>query len=131
MKVVLDTNVVVSAFLSPAGKSAIILQMVIKRDIEICVNTAILAEYEEVLCRPKFAKQIHQSAISRFFEIIHSIALNISGNPSWISMPDETDRKCYDLAKTADAYLVTGNKKHYPDDAFIKTPNEFLESINF
>jgi predicted nucleic acid-binding protein len=42
-------------------------------------------------------------------------------------MPDEDDRVFYDAAKTADAYLITGNSKHYPKESFILTPSEFLK----
>jgi len=43
---------------------------------------------------------------------------------------DEDDRIFYDTAKSANAVLVTGNKKHYPDESFIMTPAEFLEHIS-
>ena len=129
MKVVLDTNIVVSAFLSPAGKPAHILSLVLSRKIGICFNTAILAEYEEVLCRSKFAGRIHKSSIRRFFEILHSVGSAVEASISKLDLPDETDRKFYDVATAAGAILVTGNKKHYPDEAHICDPAEFLEKI--
>jgi putative PIN family toxin of toxin-antitoxin system len=126
MKVVLDTNVVVSAFLSPAGKPAAILQMVLNRDLDIYFNTAILAEYEQVLVRSKFAGKIHQPVIQRFFELMNGFGTKIVSIPSRIPLPDEEDRKFYDTAKAVGAALVTGNKKHYPDEPFIQTPVEFM-----
>ena len=126
MKVVLDTNVIVSAFLSPAGKSAVILKLVLNRDMEICCNTAILAEYEEVLCRSKFAGKIHRQAVMRFFEIIREIACRVDAPVSQIELPDESDRKFYDSAMAANAILITGNKKHYPDKPNICDPAEFF-----
>ena len=54
MKVVLDTNVLVSAFLSPSGNAARILRLIIQGDVLIVLNESILAEYYEVLKRPKF-----------------------------------------------------------------------------
>ena len=45
-------------------------------------------------------------------------------------MIDEDDRIFYDTAKTAKAYLITGNKKHYPQENFIFTPADFLEYIS-
>jgi len=126
MKVVLDTNVVVSAFLCPLGKPAAILQLVLRGDFEVCFNTAILAEYEQILCRPKFAGKINQPAIRRFFELMYDMGTNIISSPGYVNLPDETDRKFYDVAKTADAVLITGNKKHYPDEPFVQTPAEFL-----
>jgi len=49
---VLDTNVVVSALLVPAGTQASILLLAIRRDIALCVSPSVLAEYQEVLYRP-------------------------------------------------------------------------------
>jgi len=126
MKVVLDTNVVVSAFLSPAGKPASILQLVLRHDLDICFNTAILAEYEQVLSRTKFAGKIHQPAIQRFFELMRDFGIKTTCGLSQTNLPDETDRKFYDVAKAAGAILITGNKKHYPNEPFIKEPAEFM-----
>jgi putative PIN family toxin of toxin-antitoxin system len=129
MKAVLDANVVVSAMLSPAGKPASILQLVLRDDINICFSTAILAEYEQVLGRSKFSEKIRPSMVRRLFEIIDDIGSNIISTPSHISLPDETDRKFYDAAKTCGAYLITSNIKHYPDEPFILTPAQFLELL--
>ena len=41
-------------------------------------------------------------------------------------MTDEDDRAFYDTAKNNDAYLVTGNTRHYPNESFILTPTEFM-----
>ena len=126
MKVVLDTYVVVSAFLSPVGKPAAILQLVLRRDIELCFNTAILSEYEQVLTRAKFTEKIHHVELQRFFTIIYSIGANIIATPSEIALIDESDRKFYDVAKCAGAVLITGNKKHYPSEPFVINADEFL-----
>jgi len=48
--------------------------------------------------------------------------------PSVFPMKDENDRAFYDAAKATGAFLVTGNKKHYPDEPFILTPREFAEN---
>lgn len=129
MRVVLDTNVIVSAFLSPAGKPAAILRMALLHDFDICINTAILTEYEQVLCRPKFAEKISPTTIQRFIDIVYLLGVKIDCAPSLIDLPDEDDKKFYDTAKVAGAILVTGNKKHYPDETFIKDPAEFLSSM--
>lgn len=126
MKVVLDTNVVVSAFLSPAGKPAAILRLVLQNNINVCHNTVILSEYEQVLYRPKFSERIHRAMIQRFFEIIYDIGICINTVPGYEILPDESDRVFYDTAKAAGAVLITGNKKHYPVKNFIQDPHEFL-----
>jgi putative PIN family toxin of toxin-antitoxin system len=129
MKVVLDTNIIVSAFLSPEGKPSTILQLVLRGDIEIYFNTAILVEYEQVLIRSKFAGKIHQPAIQRFFELINGFGINIIATHSQINLTDEPDRKFYDVAQTAGAFLITGNKKHYPDESFVVNATEFLAAL--
>ncbi|MDR0490186.1 MAG: putative toxin-antitoxin system toxin component, PIN family [Oscillospiraceae bacterium] len=130
MKVVLDTNIVVSGFLSPLGKPAIILRMILQGDLDICFDTAILTEYEQVLCRSKFAGKIHQTAIRRFVDIISVLGIMINSNPGNDKMPDEADRKFFDAARTAGAVLITGNKKHFPDEPYIMTPSEFLAHLD-
>ena len=126
MKVVLDTNVIISAFLSPSGKPVVILQLVLHHQLKIYFNTAILAEYEEVLGRSKFAGKVYQPALKRFFDLIYKFGNKVECIPSKIPMPDETDRKFYDVAKAAGAIIITGNAKHYPEESFIKEPAEFL-----
>ena len=126
MNVVLDTNVVVSAFLSPAGKPAAILGLVLQGKLSICVNTAILSEYEQVLSRQRFIERMHHTDIRRFMDIIYTIGIKVNAVPSAIELPDESDRTFYDCAKAAKANLVTGNKRHYPDEPFIQDPAEFL-----
>ena len=129
MRVVLDTNVIVSAFLSPEGKPSTILQLVLRGDIELCLNTAILAEYEQVLHRSKFARIINQPAIILFFNILSEIGSTVVGAPSKCNFTDESDRKFYDVANTIGAVLVTGNKNHYPDEPFMLSPSQLLALI--
>jgi len=131
MKVVLDTNVVVSAFLSPAGNCAVILQLALRHDtgVNIYFSSAVLAEYEEVLCRSKFAGRINLIAVQRFFEILYKIGTTVHVVPSHITLPDEADRKFYDIAKKEGAYLVTGNIRHYPTEPFVVEPADFLRLL--
>jgi len=49
---------------------------------------------------------------------------------SLIRMLDEDDRKFYDVAKSAEAFLITGNIRHYPKEPFIVSPSGFLEICN-
>jgi hypothetical protein len=47
-----------------------------------------------------------------------------------ILLPDEDDRPFYEVAKAANAYLITGNLKHFPQEPFILSPADFLALIN-
>jgi predicted nucleic acid-binding protein len=62
----------------------------------------------------------------KVLKVIQEYGERIEPNQSTHEMLDEDDRIFYDTAKNAGAYLVTGNKRHYPDEAFILTPADFL-----
>lgn len=127
MKVVIDTNVVVSAFLSPHGNPAKVLALFFKGELQTYYSGDILAEYEDVLSRPVL--KIEPEKIKRFFEIIRETATLLEPITSDIDLPDESDRIFYDTAKKSGAVLITGNIKHYPAEDFVMTPNQFSEVI--
>ncbi len=54
MKIVLDTNVLVSGLLTPYGAAAEIVRLIASGVLSVCYDTRILLEYQEVLARPKF-----------------------------------------------------------------------------
>ncbi|MCL1998401.1 MAG: putative toxin-antitoxin system toxin component, PIN family [Turicibacter sp.] len=126
-RVIVDTNVIVSAFISPNGKPAKILHMVKNSQLQICYNDKILAEYRDVLTRRHF-KFINEER-QEFFEHLERLGLFCQPLASTFPMPDETDRPFYDVAKHCNADLITGNTKHYPPESFIHTPTEFLAAI--
>ena len=126
MKLVLDTNVVVSAFLNPPGKPSQVLKLVINRNADLYYNTVILTEYESVMLRPKFSSKINPSLVSRFIDIIRSIGTTFDPLPGGIKLQDAKDQIFYDTAKESGSYLITGNLKHFPKHSFIISPAEFL-----
>jgi predicted nucleic acid-binding protein len=73
--------------------------------------------------RLKFSAEHQMSALAD----IKKIGILIEPSKSDIPMPDESDRIFYDAAKAVNAYLVTGNQKHYPEDEQIVTPARFVE----
>ena len=126
MKVVIDTNIVVSAALSPKGKPAKIIGFITdNEEIKVYYSADILAEYEEVLSRSKF--NIGNDMKTRTINLIKSEWIIIEPDVSIIQLPDEADRFFYDTAKASGAILITGNLKHYPSEPFIMTPNDFLK----
>ena len=124
-RVVLDTNVIVSASLSRNGNPAKIYKMFLSGLLILVYCEEILAEYEDVLYRPRL--QIPHSDADIVMATIRQLGEKILVVPSTNPMPDEDDRVFYDTAKYAKAYLITGNKKHYPSEPFILTPAAFLE----
>ncbi|MCL2218194.1 MAG: putative toxin-antitoxin system toxin component, PIN family [Defluviitaleaceae bacterium] len=129
MKAVIDTNVIVSAFLSSHGKPAAILHLFFNDEIQVCYSDDILAEYEDVLSRP--ALNIKPEKVARFFDILREAGTQVVPIESNDPLPDEDDRTFYDTAQQSGAILITGNVKHFPSESFIKTPSDFLELIHY
>ena len=112
MRVVLDTNILVSALLKPAGLESTILLLALRGRFELWVTPAILAEYAEVLGRPRLkidpvASGAAMAAIRKVCHVVHPTRrLSISR--------DEPDNRFYECADAAQAhYLVTGNARHF------------------
>ena len=95
------------------------------------VNEEILAEYREVLARPKFG--LEKETIEAVIAELLNHSLNVDAPPSGVVLPDPKDVVFYNvvLAKRDDgAYLVTGNIKHFPACSFVVTPREFLDIVD-
>jgi putative PIN family toxin of toxin-antitoxin system len=130
IRVVLDTNVLVSALLSPLGAPGQIVSMTLQGQLQFFYNQEIINEYENVLSRPGFKfKSVSEERLS-VLETLQKDGL-ICDNciSSVLSMQDESDRIFYDVANASEAFLITGNKKHYPDEPFIVTPRDFIDTV--
>ncbi len=126
MNVVLDTNVLVSALWSPDNKPGAVVNAAITGHFTLCYDYRILEEYTAVLSRPKFG--------FTEFEINSLLDPLIKGGLSVIptSLPDisfivKNDKKFYEVAKFCNAYLVTGNLKHFPTEDFILSTATFFD----
>jgi len=132
LRIVIDTNILVSAFSNPASTSARILRLVIQGDISIVVNETILTEYYEVLKRPKF--ELNPEEVQIVLDYIRSIGIHAPTLAKSISLPDRGDEPLLEaaLATRADA-LVTGNIRHFPPKyrkgQKIMTPRDFLDGL--
>ena len=126
-RVVLDTNVLISAALTSSGKSRKILRMAFRGTLAVFYTFDILSEYADVFARPKF-KLISESGAGLLKDIA-TIGNIVVPEASTVALPDERDRPFYDAAICAKATLITGNLKHYPKEYFIVSPSEFLVSL--
>ena len=124
-RIVLDTNILVSALLSPEGNPAKIYKMFLTGVLSLVFSADIFEEYQDVLYRPRLHIPANDAEI--VFAAIRQYGEKIEPVHSTNTMPDEDDRVFYDTAKSAEACLITGNTKHYPQEPFILTPTEFLE----
>lgn len=126
MYIVIDTNVFVSAFWSPISKPAFILSKVFSKEITLCYSLDIYREYSDVLKRKKFS--FNRNDVQNLLTFIFDYGIWLEPKRiSDINFVDESDKKFYEAAKFFNAILITGNKKHYPEDPCVLTPSEFIE----
>lgn len=129
MKVVLDTNVIVSALLSPSGFSAKIVSLVLTGEITLVYDNDILSEYISVLGRRKL--KINGEAAAFLIDFICKEGEFLPGRAQNIVFADEDDRKFYEVYRNQGVNcLITGNAKHFPHEKGIITPRLFVEKIN-
>lgn len=129
---VIDTNVIVAALLTKNRDSATlqVVNAVLDGTIIPLYHQEILAEYSEVLRRPKF--HLRESTIQFVLNAVTQYGIEVFPQPSGEILVDIDDLIFYEVAlekRNDDAYLVTGNQQHYPLRDFIVTPAEMLNII--
>lgn len=124
MTAVLDTNLIVSALWTPNGKAAYIVNQVIAGNLKLCHDYRILAEYRDVLSRPKFKFSAWQ--INFLLETFERDGISVIPDflPN-VNFVDESDRVFYEVAKFCNAPLITGNLKHFPQDECVMSVADF------
>ncbi len=129
--VVIDTNVLVSAMLKWNSVPGNILALSFKGPIVPLFNDAILKEYREVLSRPKF--HLTSEIVNDIVDEIESVGIHVDAEKLDIELPDPKDRVFYEVTmearKKSDAFLTTGNIKHFPKEPFVVTPRQMLDII--
>jgi putative PIN family toxin of toxin-antitoxin system len=133
IRVVLDTNVVVSALISPFGNEALVIAAAQDGRIAPCISRETLAEYAEVLARPKFG--FAENEIEGLIGLLQSRGIPLEPKPVTGASPDPSDDIFVACALAAEAeFLVTGNKRHFPDESYgrakVVSARELLEAIN-
>jgi putative PIN family toxin of toxin-antitoxin system len=128
LRLVIDTNVVISAALKPEGLQRTTLLLAITKPARLYVSRPILEEYADILSRPELKirkglrRQLLQLIRNRGNLVVPSRRLEVSSDPD-----DNRFLECADAAR-AD-YLVTGNLRHFPrfwKKTKIITPREFI-----
>lgn len=127
---VVDTNVLVSGFLSPCGNPGRIVDWLRTGGIRAGVDDRIMAEYREVLCRPEFGLpdrevEVVLRAIGR-----NAVWVEVVVGTSIKGLPDMDDAPFAECALTLGACLVTCNKRHFPGRMLhglnVVSPLEFI-----
>ena len=127
---VIDTNVLVSALWTKNDKAPTyrLLQLMQHGLFTPLYNDEILTEYVEVLGRPKFP--FSKESIATIIDFMREYGIESNRIPYDAEMPDEDDRVFYEVALSKDdAYLITGNLKHFPTTPIVVTPAEMLEIV--
>ncbi len=136
MRLVLDTNVLVSALLTPHGHPAQLLHLILSGKVTLILSAQIYAEYQLVLARPKF--MFNQERVQELLDFMANEAEFVFPSPLKILLPDPKDLVFLEVAVAANVYIiVTGNLKHFPKKVTkelsitIFSPTQFLDSFSF
>lgn len=130
MRIVLDTNVLLSGLLSPSGPPGSILRLITAAAVRICYDARILVEYRQVLLRPAFP--FTEIQVDSLLDQLQADGDLVAALPLVERLPDPEDEIFLEVALSGNAqYLVTGNLKHYPaqkrQGVRVESPRAFLE----
>ncbi len=128
--VVIDTNVVVSAFLTKKSGAATvkILDAIYNKSIVPLYHDEIYEEYKDVLNRERF--HFSKLIVNEFLKTYKNISVKAERVFSGESFIDPDDVVFYEVALSKNnTYLVTGNTKHFPRSPIVVTPAELMELI--
>ena len=128
---VIDTNVLVSSMLKQNSIPGTIIQLIRNNLIVPLANEEIINEYIEVLTRNKF--DFDPKAIDDYIGLIKTKGIFLEREQTIEDFVDKDDIVFFEIVMSArstmDAYLVTGNMKHYPIRSYIVTPKEMIDII--
>ena len=133
MRIVLDTNVLVSTMLTGGGAPDFALQLVLQGAVTLLADSRILAEYDDVTARARFGFDEKERRI--LLDVLTYIAEPVVAGPLRLSLPDPEDRVFVEVAVAgaADA-IVTGNTRHFipkrgKSTVPVLTPRQFVDRL--
>ena len=113
LRIVIDTNILVSAALKPDGLQRTVLQLAIAKPARLYVTEAILSEFKEELARPEL--RIRKGLRQQLLQLIKNHSQLVSPSRPLRAATDPGDDKFLECADAARAdFLVTGNLRHFP-----------------
>ena len=128
---VIDTNVIVSSMLKHDSVPGMIVDYINSKLIIPLLNEEILCEYYDVLTRNKFG--FNSSDVEDLLNNIKKNSIYLNKEQTLEDFIDEDDIVFYEIVMSArntmDAYLITGNIKHYPVRNYVVTPKQMLSII--
>jgi putative PIN family toxin of toxin-antitoxin system len=131
LKLVLDTNVVVSALLKPKGLERAVLDLALASPAQLFLSTEIFAEYRATLAKPKL--KLDPAHVASVLRLIRSRSKHSTPSQRLTVCRDPDDNKFLECAEHAAAdFLVTGNLRHFPaswKSTRIVNAREFTDAI--
>lgn len=128
---VIDTNVLVSAMIKWNSVPGNVIELTFSGTIVPLLNEQIIKEYRNVLGRPKF--HLTEEIINSVVGEMERLGIYIDAQELDLTLPDPKDRIFYEVVmekrKSEDAYLVTGNIKHFPLKPYVVTPRQMMDII--
>ncbi len=129
MRIVLDTNVLVSGLLNPYHAPGEIVRLISSGTLTLCYDARIITEYREVLKRPMF--RIDPDHIEAVLDQIEAVGRVVAAAPLPDTLPDRDDEPFLEVAVAGQAAcLVTGNLRHFPENSRqgipVVSPVEFV-----
>ncbi len=113
MRVVLDTNILVSACWKPEGLEAQVTNLARTGEITPCISAELLAEYRDVLSRKKLASV--STRATDLLAALEQTAIVVTPVDKVAASADDDDNRFLECAAAANAdFLITGNLRHYP-----------------
>ena len=133
-KIVIDTNVIVSSLIQRGYPNLIIKELFIEQKFELCISDELLAEYYEVLARPKFSK--FQDFFIRAEALLVEIEAKATKYNPTITLDlisDDDDNMVLELADECLAdFVITGNTTDFTFPTYkqtkIVTPKEYWDN---
>ncbi len=127
---VIDTNVIISALLgsNPESNPRKIVKAIYFGQIIPLFNKEIIDEYRDVLHRVKFS--FVEEDINEMLGVFEYMGINSERIESDEKLPDPKDVVFYEVSLSVDgAFLVTGNKKHFPVKTTVVSPAELVQLL--
>jgi len=133
MKIVLDTNVLVSGLINANGFPGRIVDLVRNNILQLVIDSRIMEEYSDVLNRDKFKSYFSKYDVEIFLDFIWHTSYHTISSILISDFPDKGDIPFLEIALTEKAILVTGNSKHFSVElshgCSILTPEKFCKDI--
>jgi uncharacterized protein len=131
VRVVLDTNVLVAALLTPVGACGRLLDLVLDGAVDVYADRRMLQVYEDVLRRPQLC--LPPDDVNVVLNFFRHAANPVAASPLAVTLSDPGDQPFLEVAAAEEAVLVTGNRRHFPKKVCkpvqVVTPKECLDLL--